>query len=42
VRHKSGLALRFPRIARWRTDKLAAEADRLEQVLALLPQASQP
>jgi DNA ligase-1 len=41
VRHKSGLALRFPRIARWRTDKLAAEADRLEQILALLPQASQ-
>ena len=27
-----GLALRFPRIARWRADKPAAEADRLEQV----------
>jgi DNA ligase 1 len=41
TRHKSGLALRFPRIARWRTDKPAAEADRLEQVLALLPQGLQ-
>ncbi|HEX4872727.1 MAG TPA: ATP-dependent DNA ligase [Nevskiaceae bacterium] len=29
-RHKAGLALRFPRIARWRRDKPAAEADRLE------------
>jgi DNA ligase 1 len=35
-RHKSGVALRFPRIARWRPDKPAAEADRLEQVHALL------
>jgi DNA ligase-1 len=29
-RHKSGLAMRFPRISRIRTDKLAAEADRVE------------
>jgi DNA ligase 1 len=36
-RYKSGLALRFPRIARWRTDKLAGQADRLAQVHALLP-----
>ena len=36
TRHKSGIALRFPRIARWRTDKPAALADRLEQVHALL------
>ena len=36
-RHKSGVALRFPRIARWRADKRPAEADRLEQVQALLP-----
>jgi DNA ligase 1 len=36
-RHKSGVALRFPRILRWRTDKPAAEADRIEQVEALLP-----
>ena len=36
-RHRSGLALRFPRIARWRRDKLAAEADTLVGVKALLP-----
>jgi DNA ligase-1 len=36
-RHKSGLAVRFPRILRWRTDKPAAEADRLEQLQDLLP-----
>ena len=35
-RHKAGLALRFPRIARWRTDKTAAEADTLETLRALL------
>ncbi|MCW5821900.1 MAG: ATP-dependent DNA ligase [Cyanobacteria bacterium TGS_CYA1] len=29
-RHKSGIAMRFPRIARWRMDKPASEADRLE------------
>jgi DNA ligase 1 len=34
-RHKSGVAVRFPRILRWRTDKLAAEADTLESVRAL-------
>ena len=39
-RHKSGIALRFPRIARWRTDKPAQEADRLEDVHALLPEAT--
>lgn len=36
-RHKSGIAVRFPRIARWRHDKVAAEADSLadlRQVLA--------
>ncbi|NUQ01335.1 MAG: ATP-dependent DNA ligase [Armatimonadetes bacterium] len=37
-RHKAGIALRFPRIARWRRDKPPAEADTLEQVKALLPQ----
>lgn len=31
-RHKSGIALRFPRIARWRTDKPIEECDTLEQV----------
>ncbi len=30
TRHKSGIAMRFPRISRWRTDKPASEADRLE------------
>jgi DNA ligase-1 len=35
-RHKSGVALRFPRIARIRTDKPAAEADRLETLMALV------
>jgi DNA ligase 1 len=35
-RHKSGVAVRFPRILRWRTDKPAAEADSLESVRALL------
>jgi DNA ligase-1 len=29
-RHKSGLAMRFPRISRIRTDKPAAEADHIE------------
>ena len=36
TRHKSGVALRFPRISRIRTDKPAAEADRLETLLALI------
>jgi DNA ligase-1 len=35
-RHKSGVAMRFPRIARIRTDKPAAEADRLESLMALV------
>ncbi|MCF8140283.1 MAG: ATP-dependent DNA ligase [Cyanobium usitatum Tobar12.5m-G36] len=39
-RHKSGIAVRFPRIARWRQDKPAAEADSLASALALL--ATQP
>ncbi len=33
TRHKSGVALRFPRVARLRTDKPAAEADRLETLM---------
>jgi DNA ligase-1 len=35
TRHKSGLAMRFPRISRIRTDKPAAEADRVETLLAM-------
>ena len=35
-RHKSGIAVRFPRIARWRHDKPASEADTLASALALL------
>ncbi len=35
-RHKSGIALRFPRMARWRHDKKAAEANTLEDLRALL------
>jgi DNA ligase-1 len=34
-RHKSGYALRFPRILRWRKDKMASESDDIEQVKAL-------
>jgi DNA ligase 1 len=36
ARHKSGLAVRFPRIARRRTDKLPREADTLSTLQALL------
>ena len=35
ARHKSGIAVRFPRILRWRQDKPAAEADRLDALKAL-------
>lgn len=35
-RHKSGLAVRFPRILRWRIDKPASEADNLERMRGLL------
>lgn len=36
TRHKSGIALRFPRIARIRSDKMANQADTLETARALL------
>jgi DNA ligase-1 len=36
-RHKSGVALRFPRISRLRTDKPPAEADRLAALERLIP-----
>ncbi len=35
-RHKSGIALRFPRILRWRQDKPASEIDTLDTLRALL------
>jgi DNA ligase 1 len=37
ARHKSGVAMRFPRISRIRWDKPAAEADRLETLKDLIP-----
>jgi DNA ligase 1 len=39
-RHKSGVAVRFPRILRWRRDKPIQEADTIETVRALLPDES--
>jgi len=41
-RHKSGLAVRFPRMARWRHDKTPDQADTLEAIKALLPQNGEP
>ena len=35
-RHRSGVAVRFPRILRWRTDKPAAEADTIATLRALM------
>jgi DNA ligase-1 len=40
-RHRAGIAVRFPRMARWRTDKKAEEADSLDTIRALLPPAGQ-
>ena len=36
ARHKSGVALRFPRILKWRTDKKADEANTLDELKRLL------
>jgi DNA ligase-1 len=36
-RHKSGVATRFPRIVRWRTDKPIEEANTLDDLKALIP-----
>jgi len=37
ARHKSGIAVRFPRMLRWREDKPVGEADTLQTLAALLP-----
>jgi len=37
TRHKSGVALRFPRVARIRWDKPAGEADLLETLMRRIP-----
>ena len=36
TRHKSGIAVRFPRILRWRKDKAAADADTMATLRSLL------
>lgn len=36
TRHKSGIAVRFPRMARWRLDKKAEDADSLDTIRALI------
>jgi DNA ligase-1 len=36
-RHKSGVAVRFPRIVRWRQDKTVADTDTIETLKAFLP-----
>ena len=40
TRHKSGIAVRFPRILRWRRDKPPAEAGTLADLQALIDQPS--
>jgi DNA ligase-1 len=39
TRHKSGIAVRFPRILRWRTDKPVDEADTMSALTSLLGDA---
>jgi DNA ligase-1 len=36
ARHRAGIAVRFPRMLRWRRDKKAEEADSLDNVRRLL------
>lgn len=36
-RHKTGIAVRFPGMLRWRQDKPVAEADTLQMLAAFLP-----
>ncbi len=41
TRHKSGLAVRFPRIVRWRHDKSAEQADSLKTLRAIVEHLTQ-
>ncbi len=40
ARHKCGIAVRFPRMLRWRQDKSIEEADTLATLFALLPRSA--
>jgi DNA ligase-1 len=42
TRHKAGLAVRFPRMARWRRDKQPSDADTLETLRALAQTVNSP
>jgi DNA ligase-1 len=37
-RHRSGIAVRFPRMLRWRTDKPVEEADSIDAIVSMLPE----
>jgi DNA ligase-1 len=37
TRHKSGVAVRFPRIVRWRRDKQPSEAGTLDDLRRMIP-----
>ena len=39
-RHKSGIAVRFPRITKWRKDKKINDADTLENAFELMKKIS--
>ena len=39
-RHKSGIAVRFPRITKWRKDKKIYDADSLENAYELMKKIS--
>jgi DNA ligase-1 len=41
TRHRSGIAVRFPRMLRWRTDKKAEDADTLETLQGMLAAAEE-
>lgn len=41
-RHKSGVALRFPRMSRWRKDKNAREINTLDDLKAILTEYNRP